>query len=101
MCPGIPNAFTLDTSTSTLGLVDSFCTFDYIGIPSNLVSLFAEMGLKVQGFFIVSGSNSVCSNTGNTLSSKYCGSYLGMGTAAGGIAAISQSICGRNEAIFT
>jgi len=36
VCPGIPNAFSLDTSTSILGLVDSSCTLDYIGIPSKL-----------------------------------------------------------------
>lgn len=64
VCDGVSNSFTFDTTTTiaaaatgTAGLTDTYCSQDYITIPSS--------------------SQTGCSASNGKLNTRYCGNYLG------------------------
>lgn len=69
VCQGVTNAFNIDAvpAVITFGLIDTNCAADWVAIP---------------------GSSTQCSFNSMSVSSKYCGYYLGFG-----LAAINQPIC--------
>jgi len=68
----VPNAFTIDTTGTAIGAIDTACSLDYVTIP---------------------GSSTSCSTSGGRLSTRYCGSYLSLLAQSGAIAGTISGVC--------